>query len=99
MSGLVAGHYRRNVSAVTRVTRGISVEMAADIGCRAERRRLRQHLVRPLLRQRHTACGGFLVALQDATGSGKADVKQRFGATVQSGGAGGTGIGWENQCS
>jgi glucose/arabinose dehydrogenase/mono/diheme cytochrome c family protein len=36
--------------------------------------------------------GGFLVALQDTTGSGKADVNQRFGATVQSGGAGGTGI-------
>ena len=37
--------------------------------------------------------GGFLVALQDTTGSGKADVNQRFGATVQSGDAGGTGIG------
>ena len=37
--------------------------------------------------------GGFLVALQDTTGSGKADVDQRFGATVESGGAGGTGIG------
>jgi glucose/arabinose dehydrogenase/mono/diheme cytochrome c family protein len=37
--------------------------------------------------------GGFLVALQDTTGSGKADVIQRFGETVQSGGAGGTGIG------
>jgi glucose/arabinose dehydrogenase/mono/diheme cytochrome c family protein len=37
--------------------------------------------------------GGFLVALQDTTGSGKADVEQRFGATAQSGGAGGTGIG------
>jgi glucose/arabinose dehydrogenase/mono/diheme cytochrome c family protein len=37
--------------------------------------------------------GGFLVALQDKTGTGKADVKERFGATVQSGGAGGTGIG------
>jgi glucose/arabinose dehydrogenase/mono/diheme cytochrome c family protein len=37
--------------------------------------------------------GGFLVALQDTTGSGKADVTQRFGETVQSGGAGGTGIG------
>jgi glucose/arabinose dehydrogenase/mono/diheme cytochrome c family protein len=36
--------------------------------------------------------GGFLVALQDTTGSGKADVNQRFGDTVQSGGAGGTGI-------
>jgi glucose/arabinose dehydrogenase/cytochrome c5 len=37
--------------------------------------------------------GGFLVALKDTTGSGKADVIQRFGETVQSGGAGGTGIG------
>jgi glucose/arabinose dehydrogenase/mono/diheme cytochrome c family protein len=36
--------------------------------------------------------GGFLVALQDTTGSGKADVNERFGATVASGGAGGTGI-------
>ena len=30
--------------------------------------------------------GGFLVALQDTTGSGKADINQRFGETVQSGG-------------
>jgi glucose/arabinose dehydrogenase/mono/diheme cytochrome c family protein len=37
--------------------------------------------------------GGFLVALQDTTGTGKADVNERFGETVQSGGAGGTGIG------
>jgi glucose/arabinose dehydrogenase/mono/diheme cytochrome c family protein len=37
--------------------------------------------------------GGFLVALQDTTGAGKADVQQRFGKTVKSGGAGGTGIG------
>src|SRR6202163_2768825 len=37
--------------------------------------------------------GGFLVALKDNTGAGKADVIQRFGETVQSGGAGGTGIG------
>jgi glucose/arabinose dehydrogenase len=37
--------------------------------------------------------GGFLVALQDTTGSGKADVEQRFGETVRSGGAGGSGIG------
>src|SRR5271154_1611067 len=37
--------------------------------------------------------GGFLVALQDTSGSGKANVNERFGATVQSGGAGGTGIG------
>jgi glucose/arabinose dehydrogenase/mono/diheme cytochrome c family protein len=42
--------------------------------------------------------GGFLVALQGKngqgkTGSGKADVIERFGETVQSGGHGGTGIG------
>ena len=37
--------------------------------------------------------GGFLVALQDRNGAGKADVIERFGETVQSGGAGGTGIG------
>ena len=37
--------------------------------------------------------GGFLVALQDKSGAGKADVIERFGATVQTGGAGGTGIG------
>src|SRR5579862_6377815 len=38
--------------------------------------------------------GGFLVALQDKSGAGKADVIERFGETVQSGGAGGTGIGF-----
>lgn len=37
--------------------------------------------------------GGFLVALQDKKGTGKADVIERFGATVQTGGAGGTGVG------
>jgi glucose/arabinose dehydrogenase len=37
--------------------------------------------------------GGFLVALQDKSGRGKADVIERFGETIQSGGAGGTGIG------
>src|SRR3984957_6321175 len=37
--------------------------------------------------------GGFLVALQDTSGAGKADINQRFGETVQSGGTGGTGIG------
>jgi glucose/arabinose dehydrogenase len=37
--------------------------------------------------------GGFLVALKDTKGTGKADVIERFGETVQSGGAGGTGIG------
>src|ERR1700689_1305729 len=40
--------------------------------------------------------GGFLVALQDKSGTGKADVIERFGETVQSGGAGGTGIGIYN---
>jgi glucose/arabinose dehydrogenase/mono/diheme cytochrome c family protein len=38
--------------------------------------------------------GGFLVALQDTGGAGKADVVKRFGETIQTGGAGGTGIGW-----
>jgi glucose/arabinose dehydrogenase/mono/diheme cytochrome c family protein len=37
--------------------------------------------------------GGFLVALKDTTGTGTADIAQRFGETVDSGGAGGTGIG------
>jgi glucose/arabinose dehydrogenase len=37
--------------------------------------------------------GGFLVALQDKTGTGKANLIERFGETAQSGGAGGTGIG------
>jgi len=37
--------------------------------------------------------GGFLVALQDKSGSGKADMTERFGETVQSGSKGGTGIG------
>src|SRR6202789_4060311 len=36
--------------------------------------------------------GGFLVALQDTMGTGNANVNERFGETVQSGGAGGTGI-------
>ncbi len=35
---------------------------------------------------------GFLVALKDTQGTGKADVNQRFGETLNSGGAGGTGI-------
>src|SRR5580704_13427207 len=35
--------------------------------------------------------GGFLIALQDTTGSGKADVIKRFGATAPAG-HGGTGI-------
>jgi glucose/arabinose dehydrogenase/mono/diheme cytochrome c family protein len=37
--------------------------------------------------------GGFLVALQDKSGTGKAQVIESFGETVQSGGTGGTGIG------
>ncbi len=37
--------------------------------------------------------GGFLVALQDKTGSGKANLIERFGESVQTGGTGGTGIG------
>ena len=45
-----------------------------------------------VLRQRQPPAGGFLVALQDTTGDGKADVIERFGETVQAGGAGGTGI-------
>jgi glucose/arabinose dehydrogenase/mono/diheme cytochrome c family protein len=36
--------------------------------------------------------GGFLVALQDKSSAGKADVIERFGETAQSGGAGGSGI-------
>lgn len=36
---------------------------------------------------------GFLVALQDTTGDGRADVVARFGATAAVGGAGGTGVG------
>ena len=36
--------------------------------------------------------GGFLVALQDTTGSGKADVIRRFGPTSADGAKGGTGI-------
>jgi glucose/arabinose dehydrogenase/mono/diheme cytochrome c family protein len=36
--------------------------------------------------------GGFLVALRDTTGDGRADAIARFGDSVQSGGHGGTGI-------
>ncbi len=39
---------------------------------------------------------GFLVALQDTTGAGKADVIKRFGETHANGGTGGTGIGMYN---
>src|SRR3984957_19277349 len=35
--------------------------------------------------------GGFLVALEDKTGAGKAGVPERFGGTVATGGAGGAG--------
>ena len=40
--------------------------------------------------------GGFLVALQDKSGKGKADVNERFGETEASGGKGGSGIGIYN---
>ena len=36
--------------------------------------------------------GGFLVALQDTTGDGRADVVTRFGPDANSGNAGGTGV-------
>jgi hypothetical protein len=36
--------------------------------------------------------GGFLVALKDKNGSGRADTIERFGETVASGGHGGTGL-------
>jgi glucose/arabinose dehydrogenase/mono/diheme cytochrome c family protein len=36
--------------------------------------------------------GGFLVALQDTTGDGRADVNVRFGDSVEDGSGGGTGI-------
>jgi glucose/arabinose dehydrogenase/mono/diheme cytochrome c family protein len=36
--------------------------------------------------------GGFLIALQDTSGKGRADVNVRFGDTVKTGSAGGTGI-------
>src|SRR6202167_5950002 len=36
--------------------------------------------------------GGFLLALKDTRGEGRADVVQRFGATVEAGGTGGSGI-------
>ena len=39
-----------------------------------------------------TPAGGFLVALRDTSGSGHADVIQRFGPSAQAGGHGGTGI-------
>jgi glucose/arabinose dehydrogenase/mono/diheme cytochrome c family protein len=36
--------------------------------------------------------GGFLLALKDTKGTGRADVIQRFGVTVEKGGTGGSGI-------
>src|SRR5712664_3386923 len=36
--------------------------------------------------------GGFLVALHDTNGDGRADVQLRFGDSIQTGSAGGTGI-------
>ena len=36
--------------------------------------------------------GGFLIALKDTTGGGRADVVQRFGVTVEAGGTGGSGV-------
>jgi glucose/arabinose dehydrogenase/mono/diheme cytochrome c family protein len=36
--------------------------------------------------------GGFLVALQDKAGAGRADVTERFGDSIETGGAGGSGI-------
>ena len=36
--------------------------------------------------------GGFLLALQDTTGDGRADAVVRFGPGAESGNAGGTGI-------
>src|SRR5258705_771039 len=40
--------------------------------------------------------GGFLVALQDTKGNGRADVNVRFGSGIESGNAGGTGIAFYN---
>lgn len=40
--------------------------------------------------------GGFLVALQDTAGAGKASVNERFGETVRTGGHGGNGIAFYN---
>src|SRR3979409_875675 len=40
--------------------------------------------------------GGFIVALKDTHGDGHADVIERFGKTVASGGHGGTGIAFYN---
>jgi glucose/arabinose dehydrogenase/cytochrome c553 len=42
------------------------------------------------------SAGGFIVALKDNNGNGHADVIERFGETVVSGGHGGTGIAFHN---
>jgi len=47
---------------------------------------------RPVLRHDTPPAGGFLVGLLDSKGDGRADVKVRFGESVQTGSAGGTGI-------
>src|ERR1700733_14861258 len=36
--------------------------------------------------------GGFLIALKDTTGEGRADFVARFGVTVEAGGTGGSGV-------
>jgi len=59
---------------------------------RAERRGVRQHVERPYYGNDTPPAGGFLVALQDTNGDGRADVTLRFGDSVQTGSAGGTGI-------
>jgi len=38
--------------------------------------------------------GGFVVALRDTSGSGTATINERFGSAPDTGGTGGTGIGW-----
>ena len=58
----------------------------------AKRGALRQYLERPLLPQRYAAPGGFLIALKDNNGTGRADVIERFGPGVPQGSAGGTGV-------
>src|ERR1700719_3938936 len=46
----------------------------------------------PYYRNDTPPAGGFLVALQDTTGNGRADVIVRFGPGAEAGMAGGTGI-------
>ena len=59
---------------------------------RAERGRVREHLERGYYRPGAPPPGGFLVALKDTKGDGRADQLERFGTTAAEGGAGGTGI-------